>query len=215
MKGWGGEGVGFQGRGREGESWAEQASRSIDLQYHRGVSLFTPTSLHPNFCTAFVLPGMEALAQATWLPAEKSVGSGYQVLVRPRLEQGTVARGKSVMVRFHELSCLAKYAHFILQEAALWSSYLICEIGENGLGKACACTCVCARTHTRTSVYLYLSVRMYVYQYSHCMFTKGSGTLRGDGIFSLSHTDSHASKSELLPLPYLKFSILYFSHGLV
>lgn len=31
---------------------------------------------------------------------------------------------------------------------------------------------------------------MYVYQCSHCLFTEESGTLRGDGIFSLSHTDS-------------------------
>lgn len=97
---------------------------------------------------------MEALAQATWLPAEKSAGFGYQVLARPRLEQGKVARGKSVMVRFHELSCLAKYAHFILQEATLWSSYLICETGENELGKVCACSCacVCVCAHERVSV---------------------------------------------------------------
>lgn len=31
---------------------------------------------------------------------------------------------------------------------------------------------------------------MYVYHCSHCLFTEESGTLRGDGIFSLSHTDS-------------------------
>lgn len=31
---------------------------------------------------------------------------------------------------------------------------------------------------------------IYVYHCSHCLFTEESGTLRGGGIFSLSHTDS-------------------------
>lgn len=87
------------------------------------------------------------------------------------------------MVRFYELSCLAKSVYFILQETVLWFSYFICGVGGDGVGKVFVCVCVCLHEH------LCLCVCLYVNQHSHCMFTEESGTLKGGGIFSLSHKD--------------------------
>lgn len=72
-----------------------------------------------------------------------------------------------MMVRFQELSCLAKYAHFSLRETALWSSYLICEIGENGLGKVCvSATCV------RVYLCMYVCVNACMCMYIHiCIYS--------------------------------------------
>lgn len=47
------------------------------------------------------------------------------------------------------------------------------------------------------------------------MFTEGSGTLKGDGIFSLAQKMAEFQNQGLISLPYPKFSALHFSHGLV
>lgn len=87
--------------------------------------------------------------------------------MRPRLGRGEAARGKGVMVRFYELSCLAKSVYFILQETVLWFSYFICGIGGEGVGKVFVCVRVlCVSTRAFVSVCLCVcksAFSLYVY----------------------------------------------------